>query len=976
MKLSKFNLTPGVIEIDDSTLRHTKEDIRLDQIIPGDILSNKPKLKAFLESYYTFMNMDEFLYQETKVFNDIILDGVARFRVPDPTQNNNQFFTDFSGSSSVLTITSPTGDSPAKFTFDGSSSSVVDTTNNKLIIGTTNQGALPVGTEIIYDAGDGTQITGLTNQSKLFIVFSNGGEIQLSATKGGTAIGLSGVGTGVQHSIKGATSSMTIPLNSINVEITNGNDLPGSLADTTVNQIGKTYTVSGLSSFNNYSASLTTIVKRWVGPGPSNVMNSIEEAMDIDLNDENFLTMMQKEIGISLPRNTVGNKRTLYKQIIDFYKLRGSADSIEIFFRLLFNDNVEVERPYDRTLIPSEGDWDQDPRHTTTLTSASNGSTTVNIAASNNIIKVGSKLISGTTFTLANAPSVTAVSANGKVITLGTAITLPSGASVTFVQRGTYLNQKGFVSYNQVLQDSKKFQKFAYLIKTGRNLTDWENAFDKLVHPAGFIYFAEILIFLQLIDSTITKNHISMPGVQPGVIGIEDIPLLVEAFASQFTPIAVAKIHKSGTLSLLLKNGVISGFTLTSLTGGRSGTGYTSAPTITTSDAASASGFTEANLSATISGGGVTNITITDGGQDYGDPQGTFSAPSAMTFNPATAVNTSSNTITLTTAQAAALNDGDQITYNSGGGGVIANLTSPKAYKVINKSGNTIQLRETTGGGAINLGSQGSGTAHTLTGVTATATFTKSDGQVKSITIGEKGFGYTASGNELDVSFNGTAASGQTTTNPVAKIGLTSDGELDVDDIRILNVGGGFAQLFATVPVNPNATKISKIRVLGPSQKNFRTPPGITFPPPNAVDADGNPLSTNVTAVASFGNLDSNGFITSGDITPSNPGLGYTTDPIVRIASGAHNELRANNQKEILILSLNHNMTNIHNGFNFDNFKTIINNGYKQRKGDFYDTHRLFSSNQQISFLGDVEIQNVDPTNINNNNIRTFVEIE
>ena len=69
-------------------------------------------------------------------------------------------------------------------------------------------------------------------------------------------------------------------------------------------------------------------------------------------------------------------------------------------------------------------------------------------------------------------------------------------------------------------------------------------------------------------------------------------------------------------------------------------------------------------------------------------------------------------------------------------------------------------------------------------------------------------------------------------------------------------------------------------------------------------------------------------------------------------------------------------MTNILNGFNFDNFRTIINNGYKQRKGDFYDTHRLFSTNQQISFLGDVEIQNVNPTNINNSNTRTFVEIE
>lgn len=966
--MAKNTLTPGAIGLDDSTLVETKEHIRLDQIIPGEILADKAKLRSFLESYYAFMNMDEFIYQETLTFNDVILDGLARFRIPDPTNDNDQFFTDFSGASSTLTITSPTGSSPAKFTFDGSSSSVVDTTNNKLIVGSTNQGALPVGTQIIYDVGDGTNIQGLVDETQYFIVFSSGGEIQLSATKGGSAINLTGVGTGIQHSIKGATATMTIPLNEINVEITNGNELPGTLANTTAFQIGKTYTVNGLSSFNGYSASITTIVKRWVGPGPSNVLNTIEDAMDIDLNDSNFLTMMQKEIGISLPRNTVGNKRTLYKSIIDFYKLRGSSDSIEIFFRLLFNDTAEVEFPYDKVLIPSEGDWDQDPRHTTTLSSASNSSTTVNIRASNPLIRPGSKLISGTTFTLANAPSVTAVSANGKVITLSSAITLSSGTSVTFVQRGSYLDQRGFLSYNQIIQDSKKFQKFAYLIKTGRNLTDWENAFDKLVHPAGFVYFAEILIFLQLTNNILTDalNLISMPKVQPGVIGIEDIPLLVEAFASQFSPIAQAKIHKNATVSLTLKNGVITGSN--TLVGG---SGYTSAPTLTTSDAAAASGFTAATITTGISGGKVNAINISAGGEDYGDPQAVIAAPTAMTFNPGSAVNTSNNTITLTTPQLAALADGDQVTYNSNSNTAVGGLVNNTTYFVRDKTSTTIKLAATNGGTAISLTSAGSGTGHKLTGQTATVNLSKTDGKVKSIEIGEKGFGYT--GGPLSVSFTGTAQDGVTPVNPVATIGLTSDGELNVDAITISNEGGGFAQLFGTIPANPNATKISKINILGPSQKNFRTAPGVIFPQPDAKDSDGNLLSTNVTATGTF-TIDSDGLITGSTVT--NPGLGYTTDPTVTLESGAQNELRANNQKEILILSLNHNMTNILNGFNFDNFRTIINNGYKQRKGDFYDTHRLFSTNQQISFLGDVEIQNVNPTNINNSNTRTFVEIE
>ena len=962
--MAKSNLTPGVIELDNSSLVDTKEHIRLDQIIPSEIIHDKTKLREFLEAYYTFMNMDEFIFQETSTFTDIVLDDVARFRMPD-SQKNNQFFVDSDAGNSTLVLTSPTGKSPAKFIFDGSSSSIVDVSNNKLNVGTTNQGALPVGTLVQYEAGDGTAINGLVSGQQYYVIFSDSGVIQISATSGGSAVAIGGLGAGVLHSFEGVSATMTYPLNAINTAISNGNELPGSLQLTS--EIGKTFTITGLGSFNGYTATLTTLTKKYVGPGPSNIMNTIEKAMDIDLNDDNFLTMMQKEIGVSLPRNTSGDRRTLYKQIVDFYKLRGSSDSIEIFFRLLFNESVEVEFPYHKTLIPSEGDWDQNADHVTTLSSAANNTATINITASNENIKPGAKFTSGTTFTLVNAPTVSQVDATGKVITLSQAITLSSGASVTFVPRGRYLNQRGFLSYDQIITDSKKFQKFAYIVKTGRGLSDWETAFDKLVHPAGFIYFAEVLIFLQLTDAILGKllNKVSMPELQPGVIGIEDIPLLVEVFASQFSPIVKAKIHRSGSLSLTLKDGVVKTATITS-----AGSGYTCAPTISFTDAAAASGtLKDAVASTSITNGKLTGITITEGGEAYGTPQGTVAAPAALTFNPSSAVSTSNNTITLSSAQAAALENNDQVSYSNGDGSNVGGLDETTTYFIVQKSGNTVKLSTSSGGSAVGLSSQGSGTSHSLTGQTATATFTSENGQVKAIEISEKGFGY--SGSSLSVSFNGTAEGSSTT--PVATIGLTSNGELDVDAITISNPGGGFSELFATVPANSNATKIAAVEITGPQQKNFRSAPTLTFSPPTAVDADGVALSSNVTAAATV-NIDSDGLITG--TTISNAGSGYTTDPIITVNSGTVNELRAANQQEILILSLNHKMTNIHNGFGIDNFRTIINNGYKQRKGDFYDTPRLFNSNQQISFLGDVEIQNVDPTNINNNNIRTFVEIE
>ena len=80
----KKTLTPGAIELEQGTLNQTKEDLRLDQIIPSEILENKDKLDKFLQAYYTFMNMDEFIYQENNVFTDIVLNGQAQFRIPDP----------------------------------------------------------------------------------------------------------------------------------------------------------------------------------------------------------------------------------------------------------------------------------------------------------------------------------------------------------------------------------------------------------------------------------------------------------------------------------------------------------------------------------------------------------------------------------------------------------------------------------------------------------------------------------------------------------------------------------------------------------------------------------------------------------------------------------------------------------------------------------------------------------------------------
>ena len=64
--MSRKSISSGIIELDNSTLHETKENIRLDQLLPPDILEDKTKLDQLLQSYYTFMNMDEFIYQENE----------------------------------------------------------------------------------------------------------------------------------------------------------------------------------------------------------------------------------------------------------------------------------------------------------------------------------------------------------------------------------------------------------------------------------------------------------------------------------------------------------------------------------------------------------------------------------------------------------------------------------------------------------------------------------------------------------------------------------------------------------------------------------------------------------------------------------------------------------------------------------------------------------------------------------------------
>jgi hypothetical protein len=202
------------------------------------------------------------------------------------------------------------------------------------------------------------------------------------------------------------------------------------------------------------------------------------------------------------------------------------------------------------------------------------------------------------------------------------------------------------------IQDSLRYQKFSYLIRTGQNLSSWDYFYDRLVHPAGFKYFAEILIQMFLTRDELGDDQkllrelryiggpkhnqltgetffgygrtnrftlSSMPDLQPGVIGIEDIPLLVEMFASLFLPFTNVDIHRSGRLSLVVPQSGVNAGKVTSVEIADPGFGYATAPIIVVNGVAqTGQTISQATVTCTIdSDGKINSASVGTSGANY-----------------------------------------------------------------------------------------------------------------------------------------------------------------------------------------------------------------------------------------------------------------------------------------------------------------------------------------------------------------------
>ena len=255
-------------------------------------------------------------------------------------------------------------------------------------------------------------------------------------------------------------------------------------------------------------------------------LNSINNARDIDVAESKYIDLIQKEIAASIPKtlqNRILDKVKLYKNLMHYYSVRGSSDSIVLFFKILFNDTAEVYYPKGDMLIPSSGNWDK------------GGSRPV-------FDNQGNRLY--------------------------------DSSGIPLSEPGIYTNNKGFLSDTIKLQDSYFYQQFSYVIRTGNNIDTWSNPFNKLVHPAGFIFFGDILILLENVNdfSTLTFDNTvdnagnvakdlirifsSMDRIQLGLVRDEDLPVTI--FVGMPNNQALIRLPKARTAEAALRNFFIS----------------------------------------------------------------------------------------------------------------------------------------------------------------------------------------------------------------------------------------------------------------------------------------------------------------------------------------------------------------------------------------------------------------------------------
>ena len=84
---------------------------------------------------------------------------------------------------------------------------------------------------------------------------------------------------------------------------------------------------------------------------------SLLEYRDIDSSPDTFVKYFKDKYIDSLPENLLADKRMLIKHILEFYRSKGTNESFNFLFKILFNEDIDIYIPANNIFKLSDGQW-------------------------------------------------------------------------------------------------------------------------------------------------------------------------------------------------------------------------------------------------------------------------------------------------------------------------------------------------------------------------------------------------------------------------------------------------------------------------------------------------------------------------------------------------------------------------------------------------------------------------------------------
>jgi hypothetical protein len=89
----------------------------------------------------------------------------------------------------------------------------------------------------------------------------------------------------------------------------------------------------------------------------SNVIQNFSNSLDVDLSSDYYLEFIKQELAPYFPEELLLDKSKFVKFLNQFYRAKGTPNSVKFLFRVLYGENIEIYYPKEDVLIASDGKW-------------------------------------------------------------------------------------------------------------------------------------------------------------------------------------------------------------------------------------------------------------------------------------------------------------------------------------------------------------------------------------------------------------------------------------------------------------------------------------------------------------------------------------------------------------------------------------------------------------------------------------------